>query len=231
MKLDRELALIEHEGERIVCGGGARLPAVAARAARAGLSGIEFGVNIPGTVGGAVRMNANAYGGELAQVLEWVEIVTAAGVAAPRAGASSGSPTAARTCAAGEIVARASFAADAGADRRGQGHARGDARPPPRGPAAGDQDVRLDLQEPRAMRARGEGRTAGLLLAEAGCNGLAVGGARFAPKHANFIENTGSATTADVIAVMAEGRRRVLERFGVELEPEVQTLGDVRFPW
>ena len=62
--------------------GGARLPAVAARAARAGLSGIEFGVNIPGTLGGAVRMNANAYGGELESVLEWVEIVTAPGVEA-----------------------------------------------------------------------------------------------------------------------------------------------------
>jgi UDP-N-acetylmuramate dehydrogenase len=58
-----------------------------------------------------------------------------------------------------------------------------------------------------------------------------VGGARFAAKHANFIENMGEATTADVVAVMAEGRRRVLERFSVELEPEVQTLGDVRFPW
>jgi len=79
--------------------------------------------------------------------------------------------------------------------------------------------------------ARAEGRSAGLLLSQAGCNGYGVGGARFAPKHANFIENTGSASTADVLAVMAEGRRRVLERFGVELEPEVQTLGDVRFPW
>ncbi len=73
--------------------------------------------------------------------------------------------------------------------------------------------------------------TAGQLLSEAGCNGLTVGGARFALKHANFIENTGSASTADVIAVMAEGRRRVEERFGIALEPEVQTLGDVRFPW
>ena len=78
---------------------------------------------------------------------------------------------------------------------------------------------------------RAEGRTAGLLLSEAGCNGLAVGGARFAPKHANFVENTGAATTADVLALMAEGRRRVREHFGVELEPEVQTLGAVRFPW
>jgi UDP-N-acetylenolpyruvoylglucosamine reductase len=58
-----------------------------------------------------------------------------------------------------------------------------------------------------------------------------VGGARFSPKHANFIENTGAASTADVLAVMAEGRRRVLERFGVELELEVQALGDLRLPW
>jgi UDP-N-acetylmuramate dehydrogenase len=78
---------------------------------------------------------------------------------------------------------------------------------------------------------RASGRSAGMLLCEAGCNGVSRGGARFALKHANFIENTGSATTADVVDVMAEGRRRVLERFGVELEPEVQTLGAVRFPW
>ena len=79
---------------------------------------------------------------------------------------------------------------------------------------------------------RAQGRSAGdAAVARPAATALAVGGARFAPKHANFIENTGTATTADVIAVMAEGRRRVLERFGVELEPEVQTLGDVRFPW
>ena len=54
-----------------------------------------------------------------------------------------------------------------------------------------------------------------------------MGGARFSEKHANFVENTGDATTADVIALMAEGRRCVRERFGVELEPEVQFLGDV----
>ncbi len=54
-----------------------------------------------------------------------------------------------------------------------------------------------------------------------------MGGARFSEKHANFVENTGSATTADVVALMAEGRRRVHERFGVTLEPEVQLLGDV----
>lgn len=228
LKLDRDLAGIAVEGAGMLLGGGARLPAVAARAAREGLSGIEFGVNIPGTVGGAVRMNANAYGGELESVLEWVQIATASGMerrepsqlglAYRRSGLSEG-----------EIVARVRLHLEQGE------------------PAA----IRATLEEMRRWRheaqpqgirtfgstfknpqdARAEGRSAGLLLSEAGCNGYGVGGARFAPKHANFIENTGSASTADVLAVMAEGRRRVLERFGVELEPEVQTLGDVRFPW
>ena len=70
LKLDRALAGVAREGTRLVCGAAARLPAVAVLAARAGLAGIEFGVNIPGTVGGAVRMNAGAYGGQLANVLE-----------------------------------------------------------------------------------------------------------------------------------------------------------------
>ena len=74
---------------------------------------------------------------------------------------------------------------------------------------------------------RAEGRTAGRLLDEAGCRGLTVGGARFSEKHANFVENMGEASTADVVGLMAEGRRRVRERFGVELEAEVQFLGPV----
>ena len=77
---------------------------------------------------------------------------------------------------------------------------------------------------------RAEGRSAGQLLEAVGCRGLRHGGARFSEKHANFVENTGESTTADVLAVMAEGRRRVKERFGIELEPEVQVLGDVKVP-
>jgi UDP-N-acetylenolpyruvoylglucosamine reductase len=75
-----------------------------------------------------------------------------------------------------------------------------------------------------------EGRTAGQLLEAAGCRGLQIGGARFSDKHANFVENAGGATTADILALMAEGRRRVHERFGVLLEPEVQVLGEVEWP-
>jgi UDP-N-acetylmuramate dehydrogenase len=228
LKLDGELARIELDGTRIVCGGGARLPSVAARAARAGLSGIEFGVNIPGTVGGAVRMNANAYGGELARVLEWVQIVTAEG-SARRVPSELGFGYRCSNIDSGEIVAHASFSLAAAdpeavaatlAEMRGRRH---EAQP------QGIKTFGSTFKNPDDPRA--DGRTAGLLLSEAGCNGLQVGGARFSPKHANFIENTGTATTRDVLGVMAEGRRRVLERFGVELEPEVQVLGDVRFPW
>jgi UDP-N-acetylmuramate dehydrogenase len=228
-KLEGELAGIEPMPDgRLLCGGGARLPAVAARAAREGLSGIEFGVNIPGTVGGAVRMNANAYGGELERVLEWVDLATAAGVSR-RAPGELGLGYRRSDIADGEVVTRACMqlrAADpdevrgALAEMRRRRH---EAQP------QGIRTFGSTFKNPEDARA--QGRSAGLLLAEAGCNGFAVGGARFAPKHANFIENTGSATTADVLAVMAEGRRRVLELFGVELEPEVQTLGDVRFPW
>jgi UDP-N-acetylenolpyruvoylglucosamine reductase len=228
VKLDRELADIAVEGSRMVCGGGARLPAVAARAAREGLSGIEFGVNIPGTIGGAVRMNANAYGGQLQRVLEWVDVATATGVQRRRP-AQLGLSYRRSNLRDGEIVIRASLALAPAA---------------PQAVKATLEDMRRRRHEaqPQGIRTfgstfknpddpRAQGRSAGLLLAEAGCNGVGVGGARFAPKHANFIENTGGATTADVLAVMAEGRRLVLERFGVELEPEVQTLGNVRFGW
>jgi UDP-N-acetylenolpyruvoylglucosamine reductase len=228
IKLDRKLALIQHQGRRMVCGGGARLPSVSARAAQAGLSGIEFGVNIPGSVGGAVRMNANAYGGRLADTLEWVEIVSAEG-SERRSPEQLGFSYRHSNLGSAEIVARASFLLD----------------------PAPVQDVKATLAQMRAARheaqpqaiktfgstfknpddPRADGRSAGLLLCEAGCNGLSVGGARFLPKNANPPENTGGARTADVLALMAEGRRLVAERFGVELEPEVQTLGAVRFPW
>jgi len=228
LKLDKELSTIELDGTQIRCGGGARLPSVSARAAQAGLTGIEFGVNIPGTVGGAVRMNANAYGGELARVLEWVDVAGPAG-ATRRTPDQLGFAYRRSGLQPGEVVARASFAL----------------APAP------SEEVKATLSDMRARRKaaqpsgiktfgstfknpddpRAEGRTAGQLLDAADCRGMRIGGAGFSSKHANFVENYGDATTADVIAVMAEGRRRVKERFGVELEPEVQALGPVEFVW
>jgi UDP-N-acetylenolpyruvoylglucosamine reductase len=224
MKLDGALATIEQDGQRLVCGGGARLPKAAAEAARAGLSGLEFGVNIPGTVGGAVKMNANAYGGDLSRVLEWVEIATPEGTSR-RAPGELGFSYRRSNLGPREVVARASFAlAEADPDTvkatlAEMRAARRAAQP------SGIKTFGSTFKNPEDPRA--EGRSAGILLDEAGCRGLTVGGARFSEKHANFVENPGHATTADVIALMAEGKRRVRERFGVELEAEVQFLGEV----
>jgi UDP-N-acetylenolpyruvoylglucosamine reductase len=223
LKLDRELARIDRDGSGLRCGGGARLPAVAARAATLGLAGIEFAVNIPGTVGGAVRMNANAYDGALAAVLDWVEIVTAHG-ASRRGPDELGFAYRSSGLGPSEIVARARFAL-------------GTAAPVSiRATLAAMREWRHAAQ-PKGIKTFGStfknppGQTAGALLAAAGVAELVVGGARFSSKHANFIENTGGASTAEILALMAAGRERVRRRFGIELEPEVQLLGDVRFPW
>jgi UDP-N-acetylenolpyruvoylglucosamine reductase len=227
IKLDGALATIEREGERLLCGGGARLPTAATKAAGWGLSGIEFGTNIPGTAGGAVRMNANAYGGQLARVLEWVEVSTAHGTER-RAPDLLGFTYRNSNLGPAEVVSRAAFRLRPGdpeeirATMATMRQRRHDAQP------KGIKTFGSTFKNPDDERA--EGRTAGQLLEAAGCRGLGRGGARFSEKHANFVENTGEATTADVVALMAEGQRRVWERFGIELEPEVQLLGDVRWP-
>ena len=227
LKLDKELSTIELHGTRIHCGGGARLPTVSARAAQAGLTGIEFGVSIPGTVGGAVRMNANAYGGELARVLEWVDVVRADGTER-KTPDQLGFAYRRSSLRPGEVVARASFAlSEAASDEVKATLADMRARRKAAQPS-GIKTFGSTFKNPDDPRA--EGRTAGQLLDAAGCRGLRIGGAGFSGKHANFIENHGDATTADVVAVMVEGRRRVRESFGVALEPEVQALGPVELP-
>jgi UDP-N-acetylmuramate dehydrogenase len=227
IKLEGDLASFEREGDLVLAGGAARLPSVAAKAAGWGLSGLEFGVNIPGTVGGSVRMNANAYGGQLARVLEWVELSTAAG-SEHRGPEQLGFAYRSSNLGEGEVVSRACF------------------RLAPQDPA----EIRATLAAMRSRRRedqpsgiktfgstfknpadeRADGRSAGQLLDAAGCRGLAHGGARFSAKHANFVENFDNASTADVLGLMAAGRRRVHERTGVVLEPEVQVLGEVRWP-
>jgi UDP-N-acetylenolpyruvoylglucosamine reductase len=224
LKLDGELATIEPEGDRLLCGGGARLPQASARAARLGLTGLEFGVNIPGTVGGAVKMNANAYGGDLSRVLEWVEIASAEGVGRRRPG-ELGFAYRRSNLRPGEVVSRASFRlkpADPAAVKRTLADMRAQRKA---AQPSGIKTFGSTFKNPDHPRAGG--RSAGQLLDAAGCRGLTVGGARLSEKHANFVENTGEATTADVVALMAEGRRRVRQEFGVELEPEVQFLGPV----
>jgi UDP-N-acetylenolpyruvoylglucosamine reductase len=224
IKLDGSLAKIEHRDGHLVCGGGARLPQASARAAALGLGGLEFGVNIPGTVGGAVKMNANAYGGELQRVLEWVDVSSAEGTAR-RLPEDLGFSYRSSNLSRAEVVARACFALEP-AETAAVKEVIGDMRARRRAAQpSGIKTFGSTFKNPDDRRAAG--MTAGQLLEAAGCSGLQVGGARFSPKHANFIENRGDATTADVLALMAEGRRRVRERFGVSLEPEVQLLGEV----
>jgi len=227
LKLDGELANVSRDGETLRCGGGARLPSAAAKAAGWGLSGLEFGVNIPGTVGGAVRMNANAYGGQLATVLEWVDVCGPGG--RDRRGPEQlGFAYRSSNLQPGEVVALACFRLEPGdaeaikATMAAMRERRHEAQP------SGIKTFGSTFKNPDDERAGG--RTAGQLLEAAGCRGLEAGGARFSAKHANFVENSGEATTADVLELIALGRRRVHERFGVVLEPEVQTLGEVRRP-
>jgi len=228
LKLDGELSAIERHGTRVLCGGGARLPSASAQAARWGLAGLEFGVNIPGTVGGAVKMNANAYGGELGNVLEWVTICSAEGTER-RVPGKLGFAYRRSNVGSGQVVSRASFQLADGesaqikatmAEMRGR---RREAQP------SGIKTFGSTFKNPDADD-REAGRTAGQLLEAAGCRGLQVGGARFSEVHANFVENAGGATTADVLALMAEGKRRVHGAFGIVLEAEVQTLGQIEWP-
>jgi UDP-N-acetylenolpyruvoylglucosamine reductase len=227
LKLADGLTHVDRNGARVHGGGGARLPSAAARAAGWGLAGLEFGVNIPGTVGGAVRMNANAYGGELGRVLEVVTVCTATGPENRRP-ADLGLRYRGSDLRESEVVTGATFAlseanpADVKATMAEMRRRRKEAQP------SGIKTFGSTFMNPDDPRA--EGRSAGQLLDAAGCSGLAVGGARLSPKHANFVENTGKATTADILAVMAAARRKVHERFGVVLEPEVQILGEVSWP-
>ncbi len=227
LELSGHLARIDREGLSVVCGGGARLPSIAGKLPAWGLSGLEFGANIPGTAGGAVRMNANAYGGALADVLEWVRVCTVSGCER-RTPEALGFRYRDSDIGPDEVVTEASFRLQEGdpdevrarlAEMREWRHSA-----QPKGVKTfGSTFVNPD--DPKA-----EGRSAGQLLDAAGARGLERGGARLSPKHANFVENANDATTADVLAVMAAARILVHDKFGVVLEPEVQVLGEVEWP-
>jgi UDP-N-acetylmuramate dehydrogenase len=223
IRLERELARIEPRAGGLECGAGARMPAAAARAAALGLAGIEFAVNIPGTVGGAVRMNANAYGGALATVLDWVEIATAEGLAR-RAPEQLGFAYRSSALRPDEVVTAVRFALAASTPEAVRA-------------TIASMRERRHAAQPKGIKTFGStfknppAATAGELLAAAGAGGLRVGGARLSPKHANFVENVGDASTADIVALMTLARERVLEHSGIALEREVQALGPVAFPW
>jgi len=224
VRLAGELAKVERVDDTTLrAGGGASLAVVVKRAEGWALAGVEFGCAIPGTVGGAVRMNAGAYGGEMQQVLGQA-LVLAPGRERRGGPGELGMRYRGSNVAADEVVAEATLVLRPGDRdeireivREMQGRRR----------AAQPQKVRTFgsvWQNPSPEV------TAGRLLEQCELKGFTSGGARISPVHANFIENMGSATSADVIALMVEARRRARERFGVELHHEVQMVGPVSLP-
>jgi UDP-N-acetylmuramate dehydrogenase len=223
LKLVGELARAEAGDGVLAAGGGAPLAVCLHRARAAELGGIEFVCAIPGTVGGGVWMNAGAYGGDIAGVLRRALVVDASG-AAWRTPTELGLRYRASGLRHGEVVAAAELALE------------------PRPVAEIKETVaamqaRRKAAQPTNKRTFGSvfknpdhELTAGRMLEACGLRGYVVGGAQISPKHANFIENAGAATSADAVALIAEARRRAREQFGVVLQPEVQLLGAIEIP-
>ena len=220
LRLVGRLTAISVRGSDLWCGGGASLPRAVQRAAAAGLEGLEWGASIPGTAGGAVAMNAGAHSGELAESLRWAVVCSADGRRRVEpADLALGYRSSA--IGPGDVVAAVAFAL-----RPGDGEAI----------AARLAEFRGHRRrtQPQGVRTFGSvftnppGDSAGRLLEAAGCKGLRIGGARFSPVHANFIEAARGTRAAEVLALMAEGRRRVAAASGTTLEPEVRYLDEER---
>lgn len=211
-------AQIEAEGLRLRCGAGARLQAVAGEAKRLGLGGLEFLEGIPGTVGGALRMNAGAHGSWAFQIVERVRFCEGDGAVGELPAADV--PAAYRGCAffATRVAVAAVFAGarETGADiqlRMEEFAARRRATQP-REPSAG-----CIFKNPDSAHA-------GRLVDELGLKGEAVGAARVSEVHGNFIVNTGGATARDVLELIERVRERVATRTGIRLETEVEIIGE-----
>jgi UDP-N-acetylenolpyruvoylglucosamine reductase len=223
LKLGGELAMAAVEGERLLAGGGAPLAVCLHRARAASLGDLEFACAIPGTAGGGVWMNAGAYGSDIAAVLERALVVSAEGEAW-RTPAELGLEYRRSALEAGEVVARVEL--------------RLSPRPVEKIKATvAEMQARRKEAQPTNKRTFGSvfknpehELTAGRMLEACGLRGHRIDGAQISPRHANFIENADGARSADAIALMTEARRRALEQFGVELEHEVQFLGDLVLP-
>ena len=223
LKLGGELAAVETGEDMLRVGGGAANAVALHRARAAGLGGFEFVCAIPGTIGGGVWMNAGAYGGDFAGVLERVLVATAGG---------SGWLTPAEL---GLSYRHSDL-------RHGQVVVRAELRLRPRPP----DEIKAEVRELNTRRKEAQPTnrrtfgsvfknpehelSAGRMLEACGLKGHRCGGAQISPKHANFIENADGATTADALALMAEARRRAHEQLGVRLQHEVEFLGELELP-
>jgi UDP-N-acetylmuramate dehydrogenase len=206
------------EGATIRAGGGASGVLVSSAARDAGVGGLEFLRSIPGTVGGFVRMNGGAYGGETARVLREATVLLRSGERATLAAADLGYSYRHSDLPAGAIVVEATFAGI------------------PADPAAiGAEMNRIaaarEASQPLRSRTGGStfknppGAKAWELVDRAGCRGLRIGDAQVSEKHCNFLLNTGHATGAEIEALGEEVRARVLADSGVTLEWEIERVG------
>ncbi len=223
VRLEGELADVDASGTILRAGGGATNAVCLHRARSAGLGGFEFACAIPGTAGGGAFMNAGAYGRDWSEVLVRALIVSADGEGwlTP---AELGLSYRHSSLGAGEVVAAVEYQLE------------------PREPAdvkalVADLVARRKETQPTNKRTFGSvfknppGEIgAGRMLELCGLKGHRIGGALVSPKHANFIENAGAATSEDCIALMTEARRRAGEQFGVALEREVVFVGEIELP-
>ena len=219
VRLGRGFTAVDVDGEGLRVGAGALDANVAQAALEAGLTGLEFLSGIPGTIGGALAMNAGAYGREMKDVVQGAEAIDAQGHLRTLSPADLGLGY--RSCAvpADWIFTAATLAA------------------PPGDPAAisaGITAIREARQRSQPIRTRTGGSTfrnpdgdkkAWELISEAGCRGLARGGAVVSEHHANFLINTGEASAADLEELGEEVRQRVRDQSGVTLEWEIRRLG------
>ncbi|MEX2630108.1 MAG: UDP-N-acetylmuramate dehydrogenase [Tistlia sp.] len=218
LRLGRSFAGVEIEGEEVTAGAGALDVNVAQAAARAGLGGLEFLVGVPGTIGGALRMNAGAYGRELKDVLLWAEALDPNGRLHRLEPEAMGLGY--RHC---EVPDDWIFAA---ARLRGTPDE-------PEAIARRMGEIQQARAESQPIRSRTGGSTfrnppgerAWQLIDRAGCRGLRKGGAQVSEKHCNFLINTGTATAADLEGLGEEVRRRVRQETGIELAWEIKRIG------
>ena len=220
IKIGKNMGNIRTEGEELTAEAGALLSAGVWAAADGGLTGMEFAAGIPGSVGGAVFMNAGAYGGEMSQIIVSCRALMPDG--ALREFSKEELKLGYRTSVFsqnGGIVTSCRMKLQAGDRETIYGYMR---------ELAGRRTEKQPLNLPSAGSTfkRPEGYFAGKLIQDSGCRGLRVGGARISQKHAGFVVNEADASAEDVIRLIRLVQMRVRDCFGVDLEPEVRIIGE-----
>jgi len=218
IRLARGFGDVAVEANGIIAGAAALDVTVAEHAAEAGLTGLEFLSGIPGTIGGAVAMNAGAYGGDVAGMLDWVELVTRSGELLRLEAGALGLSYRHAKLPPGCVVVRARFHARKGvaqeiAGRMAEIKAKREASQPVRARTGGSTFANPD------------GQKAWELIHAAGCRGLVRGNAQVSELHCNFLLNNGGATAAELEGLGEEVRQRVQEHSGVKLRWEIKRIG------